>query len=212
MQKKQVLRSKNFFLSYPNCDCTKEEAMSNIKEKWEIQLDSAVVCEEPHKNGEPHLHVTLSFKDQKRFRFEQFDFICMKRGNNEVTRNPIGAIKYVIKEGNYLQFGIDVEAKIKSQNTKKGVAFETVAKSIRQGKRIDEIDDEYPGFVLQNLDKMKKYKHFRETLQIDNKLGWYGCEEPSPDIDLINNKISCWLNKNIGKKRKVRQKMLFIYG
>ena len=156
---------------FRNCDCTKETAMSNIKEKWGNQLDSTVVCEEAHKNGNPHIHVTLSFGEQKRLKFEQFDFICMKRGKYEVTRNPIGAIKYLIKEGNYLQFGIDVEAKIKSQNTKRGVAFETVAKLIRQGKRIDEIDDEYPGFVLQNLDKMKSIntlgKHYKLIINWD---------------------------------------------
>nr|AEY75694.1 truncated regulatory protein [Cotton leaf curl Burewala virus] len=61
--KRFKVQAKNYFITYPQCSLTKEEALSQIQaintpsNKKYIKL-----CRELHEDGSPHLHVLIQFE------------------------------------------------------------------------------------------------------------------------------------------------------
>jgi hypothetical protein len=107
------INAKNYFLTYPKCSLTKEEALSQLK-----TLDTPVnklfirVCRELHENGEPHLHVLLQFEGKfqcKNNRF--FDLVSPTRSahfhpNIQGAKSSTDVKAYVEKDGDFIDFGV----------------------------------------------------------------------------------------------------------
>lgn len=113
--------SSRFFLTFPQCSISKEDALQNlvdhtwptplVEEEKQPELKFAIVSEEKHKDGTPHLHVYFSLTAKLRTRRVRiFDFIGAKHPNIESARSESKCIKYVIKDGNYVLHGISEEA------------------------------------------------------------------------------------------------------
>lgn len=91
------IASKSFFLTYSQCDVSREEIMAFIQGKCR-NLEYCVVGQENHRDGNKHLHVLLNLskrldvKSQNYFDFQGF------HPSIEATRNFRASKSYVMKE------------------------------------------------------------------------------------------------------------------
>lgn len=202
------MQGKNFILTFPQCPEKKEDVSARIEAKWPEQLKGYIVCEEAHKDGTPHLHVFLQFKEKKNVcKNDEFDFIGKKHGSYEVARSVKGTVEYVTKAGNYVAKGVDVE-KIKSKGTK---MCDKIAKLIDEGKSLAEIREEERGYFLMHKRKIEEYATWVECEKAKkSKMDWI-----PPVIDGLtdaNLQIAEWICKNIRQSRIFKAPQLFITG
>ncbi|AEA76810.1 Rep [Tomato leaf curl Joydebpur virus-India [India/Kolkata/Chilli/2007]] len=107
------INAKNYFLTYPKCSLTKEEALSQLQ-NLETPVNKLFirVCRELHENGEPHLHVLLQFEGKfqcKNHRF--FDLVSPSRSahfhpNIQGAKSSTDVRAYVEKDGEFIDFGV----------------------------------------------------------------------------------------------------------
>lgn len=202
------LQGKNYSLTYPQCDTKKEIAAQRIEDKWGNEVKGYVVCEEDHKDGTPHLHVYISFRDKKTFcQTDCFDFIGGKHGNYQVTKSVKKWIEYVTKAGRYLAKGVDVESVKRKQKT----LSSSVAESIMSGKSISDVNKENPGYVMINKRKIEEYESWVKCeLAKRQKIDWI-----PPVLEGLtdtNLKIAEWICSNIRVQRKFKAPQLYIHG
>lgn len=202
------MQGKNFTLTYPQCATKKEVAASIIDDNWGDELSGYLVAEEDHKDGTPHLHAYLQFKEKKTFcRSDCFDVIGGKHGSYEVTKSIRRWVTYCTKDGKYIAKGLDVE----SIKKKKGSKSTEVAQMFLDGKKVSDVNKVDPGYVMINKRKLEEY----ET--------WVACENSKkskldwvpPDLsDLTdaNKQIAEWICKNIRQQRVFKAPQLFIHG
>nr|AAB40392.1 Rep protein [Tomato yellow vein streak virus] len=61
--KRFSVNAKNFFLTYPHCSLTKDEALSQLQALQTPTNKKFIrVTRELHEDGEPHLHVLIQFE------------------------------------------------------------------------------------------------------------------------------------------------------
>ncbi|CAQ55762.1 replication associated protein [Tobacco mottle leaf curl virus] len=110
--KKFRVQSRNYFLTYPQCSLSKEEALSQLQ-----NLDTPVnkkfikICRELHENGEPHLHVLVQFEGKyvcTNYRF--FDLVSPSRSahfhpNVQGAKSSSDVKSYIDKDGDTLEWG-----------------------------------------------------------------------------------------------------------
>ncbi len=128
-----------------------------------------------------------------------------------------------MNKGNFEQVGIDAKAFLAGK-TKKPGKFETVANMIGEGKTLDEVDDLYPGFVLQNKRRIEEYVEYRVKKSARLEESYVDWEEECKSTLCFNDsvdtseqtssdaKIASWLYQNIKVTRVQRQKQLWIFG
>lgn len=207
------MQGKRFFLTFPQCLTTKEQAATNLKGKWPVPepLSGYVIAEEAHADGTPHLHLLLTFTVKMQFYSpDVFDFIGGKHGNYQTARSLRGTLEYVTKKGVYCSEGLDV----KSLLSKKGNKSTEMALLCKEGKTLEEINDLDPGYVLNNKRKLEEYLAWTSLVAMRNeKRPWVPLNDDdghfgSPE-DYV---IAGWLNENIKQRRKFKGKQLYVWG
>lgn len=186
-------------------------ALERVRTKFEGLLEWIVIGEELHKDGTPHLHLALCFKEQKDvYRPDYFDFIGEKHGNYQVMKSQKKCVEYVTKGGIYVSHGIDVQCVLQKKASKSAI----VAKSLQDGKTIEDVHNEDPGFFLMNKRKIEEYSEWVKRHKNCNKLEWK--EFSQSDIDDCDSAsdalIAVWLNNNIKKPREFKSKQLYVFG
>jgi len=104
MTSKFRINCKNLFLTYPQCTLTKEELMVNlklIKHEWSY----AIICDEKHADGTPHLHAFLRFKKKVDIRKETYFDFSGFHPNIQAAKNSNASINYIKKDGSFIEFG-----------------------------------------------------------------------------------------------------------
>ena len=202
------MNGKNFILTFAQCSAKKEEAAERIERKWKEEMKGYIVCEEKHQNGDPHLHVYLSFHKRKNFKSHDcFDFIGGQHGSYEVVRHVRKSVEYVTKGGNYVAKGLDVES-IKSKKAPKN---ESVAKMLMEGKSMEEVNEHEPGYVMINKRKLEEYGTWVRLLKHRKEKEDY----KPPTIEGLNGadlQIAQWITANIRSSRPFKAPQLFIHG
>nr|CRL31558.1 replication associated protein (truncated) [Cotton leaf curl Burewala virus] len=110
--KRFKVQAKNYFITYPHCSLTKEEALSQIQaintpsNKKYIKL-----CRELHEDGSHHLHVLIQFEGKfvctnNRF----FDLVSPTRSahfhpNIQGAKSSSDVKAYIDKDGDTLEWG-----------------------------------------------------------------------------------------------------------
>ncbi|AAF02098.1 AC1 replicase-associated protein [Pepper leaf curl virus] len=107
------INAKNYFLTYPHCSLTKEEALSQIQaiETPTIKLFIRI-CRELHEDGTPHLHILIQFEGKfqcKNPRF--FDLTSPTRSahfhpNIQGAKSSTDVKEYIAKNGDVLDHGV----------------------------------------------------------------------------------------------------------
>ncbi len=99
------MHAKKFFLTFPKCKTSREDAMACI---LAMKPRMAIVAQELHKDGDTHLHVFVEFEKKKDIRRpDAFDIVAGQHGNYQTARNRRHVIRYVTKsDPDYICFGI----------------------------------------------------------------------------------------------------------
>nr|ARD24672.1 replication associated protein [Sida mosaic Sinaloa virus]ARD24676.1 replication associated protein [Sida mosaic Sinaloa virus] len=158
--KKFKVSAKNYFLTYPECSLSKEEALSQLLNlKTPVSQKFIRVCREFHKNGEPHLHVLIQFEGKYQctnYRF--FDLVSPTRSthfhpNIQGAKSSSDVKSYIEKDGDTVDWG---EFQIDGRSARGGQqsANDSYAKALNAGSvqaAMAVLKEEQPkDFVLQN--------------------------------------------------------------
>nr|CDI30251.2 replication associated protein [Okra enation leaf curl virus]CDN67505.1 replication associated Protein [Okra enation leaf curl virus]CDN67511.1 replication associated Protein [Okra enation leaf curl virus]CDN67516.1 replication associated Protein [Okra enation leaf curl virus]CDN67521.1 replication associated Protein [Okra enation leaf curl virus] len=107
-----LINSKNYFLTYPKCSLTKEEALSQIKNfQTPTSKKYIKICRELHENGEPHLHVLIQFEGKYKCQNQRFfDLVSPSRSahfhpNIQGAKSSSDVKSYIDKDGDTLEWG-----------------------------------------------------------------------------------------------------------
>ncbi len=212
---RKQIQAKKFFLTFPQCNVEPTLALNRLIFKHKCQW--AVVSQENHLDGTPHLHIVLNLKETLITRDPNiWDFIAEKHGNYQVAKHILKVVKYVTKDGNYVSHHIDVPTWIKSHQTKNGASFELVATLMKEGKSLEELDDLHPGMIARNLVKLRKYEQFltskRRKIASKELQQWKALDIGNLDLDF--RILGIWMNNNLhpGSPRHFKQKQLWVWG
>ena len=93
------IQARHFFLTYPRCTVTKEQALQQLKTAFPVAR-SIKVAQEHHEDGTPHLHavVTCSRKYDCRAR----DRLHLKGEDGTVFQGDYQAVKNINAVNNYI--------------------------------------------------------------------------------------------------------------
>ncbi len=203
------LGAKKIFLTFPQCDTTKEIALERIIAHFGTTLDWTVIAQETHADGNFHLHLGISLRTKLESRDPHvLDWITMKHGSYEGMRNVKKSLEYFHKsDPTPLCHGINAKAVMNKKNGRSDI----VAQELLDGKSIDDITEEYPGFTMINLSKLTHFIQF-----VDKKRKHDALETRIPlyetnNITHADQVIVEWLNKNIRRTRHFKQPQLWIY-
>jgi len=145
------INSSQLFLTYPQCNVPKEEALEALHSMFSIER-YIVACEK-HKNGDLHLHVYLQLKEAFRTHNPNFADLGTFHGNYQGCRSPKNVIKYCTKAEDYLA-NFDVEEYIKSKSSKKKYIGSEL---ISGNKRLSDL-------VIENPELIYDYKKLKDNL------------------------------------------------
>nr|CCH75822.1 replication initiation protein [Tomato yellow leaf curl virus] len=107
------INAKNYFLTYPKCSLTKEEALSQLLNLQTPTSKKFIrICRELHEDGTPHLHVLIQFEGKfqcKNNRF--FDLTSPTRSahfhpNIQGAKSSSDVKTYMEKDGDILDHGV----------------------------------------------------------------------------------------------------------
>nr|QAV52502.1 AC1 [Chino del tomate Amazonas virus] len=111
--KRFKISSKNYFLTYPHCSLTKDDALSQL-----INLQTPTnklfirVAREFHENGEPHLHVLIQFEGKYQCTNNRFfDLVSPTRSahfhpNIQGAKSSSDVKAYMEKDGDFIDHGV----------------------------------------------------------------------------------------------------------
>ncbi|ADC32505.1 Rep [Rhynchosia mild mosaic virus] len=112
LQKRFRLNAKNYFLTYPKCSLTKEEALSQLQNlSTPVNKKFIKICTELHENGEPHLHVLIQFEGKYQCTNNRFfDLVSPTRSahfhpNIQGAKSSSDVKSYIDKDGDTIEWG-----------------------------------------------------------------------------------------------------------
>lgn len=104
--KKFRLQSKNFFLTYPRCDVSKDDALTQLKHLLP-DMKYCAIAKELHQDGTPHLHILLTLPKKKEIKNQTFFDLGTYHGNYQSARDNEDVRAYIFKsDTNPLEFGV----------------------------------------------------------------------------------------------------------
>nr|CBX25666.1 rep [Bhendi yellow vein mosaic virus] len=211
--------AKNYFLTYPTCSLTKDEALSQLQNlQTPVNKKYIRICREFHENGEPHLHVLIQFEGKyqcKNNRF--FNLISPTRSahfhpNIQGAKSSSDVKSYIAKDGDILDWG---EFQIDGRSARGGqqTANDAYAAALNAGSKSESlrvIKELAPkDFVLQfhnlnaNLDRI-----FQEPPAP------YVSPFSSSSFDQVPEELEEWVSENVvdAAARPLRPQSIVIEG
>jgi len=215
-RKKFLLTGKQFLLTYPKCNATKEQFRTRLLSLFDGSPTKqhptvVVVGQEHHLDGTLHLHAALKFKETFSTHMPMFfDFLTGSHGNYTRVQSWRGTILYCVKEDTdpYL-YGI-TKQDIERLKKKTDAVSNEVAHHCIQNKPLREIAMEYPGFFMMNRTKILS---FHTWINSD-------CHKempPWPGITYRGSRSSSaaivhWVQTNCFQDRPFKSRQLYIHG
>ena len=206
------LSTSKLALTYPQCDADKDQVLARIHDCFGRTLKWAIVATENHQDGNKHLHVGIKLERRRDIRSSNMlDDLAGSHGNYQNMRDQYDWVRYIVKDGDFVSYGIDVQQFLERKKRRLGEVAFKVAKMVKAGKKLGDIDAEHPGFVMKNMDKIQKYIEWAsEEEHLKCKEAW----EPiaiENGMDPFEKSIAQYCNE-IPKKKKFGTPHLFIYG
>ncbi|QMV80664.1 replication associated protein [Tomato golden net virus] len=107
------LAAKNIFLTYPQCDITKDEVLQMLQNlKWSVVTPTYIrVAREEHSDGHPHLHCLIQLSSKSNIKDARFfDLTHPRRSTNfhpnvQAAKDSNAVKNYITKEGDYCESG-----------------------------------------------------------------------------------------------------------
>ncbi|ADO40508.1 replicase [Cotton leaf curl Bangalore virus [India:Bangalore:OY136A:2005]] len=217
--KRFQIYSKNYFLTYPKCSLTKEEALSQIQNLHTPTNKKFIrICRELHENGEPHLHVLIQFEGKYKCQNQRhFDLVSPSRSvhfhpNIQGAKSSSDVKSYIDKDGDTLEWG---EFQIDGRSARGGqqTANDAYAAALNAGSKSEAlrvIRELAPkDYVLQfhnlnaNLDRI-----FTPPLEV------YVSPFSSSSFDQVPEELEEWVSENVvdAAARPLRPQSIVIEG
>lgn len=186
------------------------DLLMGIFKKYDVQYVVASV--EEHADGDPHVHALVTCKRKINLRNSRFldPVFHGKHAHMQPVRNPAHVMNYVIKHGNWDARGVDPVAFVKAAGMRKSTKASIIAGKIVSGCTMTQLLDEHPDYMLMNLQKVKAFKAFIDGVVSEKKETWKLLCMGQMRQEHIE--ILIWLNANILRPRKFKQKQLYLYG
>ncbi|AAB08932.1 replication-associated protein [Tomato leaf curl Karnataka virus] len=196
------LNAKNYFLTYPKCSLTKEEALSQFLNLQTPTSKKFIrICRELHEDGTPHLHVLIQFEGKfqcKNNRF--FDLTSPTRSahfhpNIQGAKSSSDVKTYMEKDGDILDHGV---FQVDGRSARGGCqsANDAYAEAINAGSKIEALNilrEKAPkDYVLQfhnlnsNLDRI-----FTPPMEV------YVSPFSSSSFDQVPEELEEWAAENV---------------
>lgn len=216
---------KNWFLTFPQCEVTKEEVLDKLKNSARIKVLGAVIAQETHSDGAHHLHVGIWLDKIAKLPVDYWDFLVGKHGNYSRMRNQLAAYRYLHKEDKEpLIYGTvpvksvaDKERYVESRTggVKKlnsGLCDHIANMCAEPNATLDDIISVHPGFVLRykkNVEELINYHQVKRERAL--KKTWSPIKYTGEQFE--TKMIVGWLNANLGvEDRPLKTRQLYIYG
>lgn len=208
------IHAKSLFLTYPRCQMSKEQIMEGLL-SFPKQILWAMVVQENHQDGTPHIHVALSFlKKEDITTPRDLDMIGGKHGNYQGIRNVTAVIQYIGKHDKEpLVHGPvpQTSKKPPGQQVNKG---DVVTKMLIEGRTRKEIMEKHPGYYLLNRMKILALEAelptlTRKTIQTTHQIEMRSGDSSNEEEMVVYN----WLAANLfNAHRPLKTQQLYIWG
>ena len=218
------LQAKNIFLTYSQCPISPSIVASALDALLKEKLSYGLVCQESHQTTDSegasglHLHVLLVMK--KKFHTRNCRFFDLTLGEStyhpkmEPVRSLNATITYIWKEGNVIGLHCDAKRVLQAAKKKQNVMVSVIAHQIMDEEcTLQDLNVEYPGFVMMNLVKIQTYMRWLQGLKLWEAplMKWNGCT--ADQLCQVSTTISKWLNSNMQMEdRAPRSQQLWIHG
>nr|WCR62204.1 MAG: replication associated protein [Circoviridae sp.] len=150
------LQAKNIFLTWPQCEVSKEAALEFIKDVCkDFGVSYVFVARESHKDGNKHIHALVRLKEAIDTYDERFFDMEDKHPHIEVARNIKSVITYLKKENDTLEWGDRpacagiVDKKIKQERMLRDLQTKTIHEIMLEG--------EYTVYEMNAMMRLKQY-------------------------------------------------------
>nr|AGZ91416.1 replication associated protein [Tomato yellow leaf curl virus] len=196
------INSKNYFLTYPKCSLTKEEALSQLQNlQTPTNKKFIKICRELHENGEPHLHVLIQFEGKfncKNKRF--FDLVSPNRSahfhpNIQGAKSSSDVKSYIDKYGDTLDWG---EFRIDDRSARGGQhsANDAYAAALNSGSKSE---------ALRVLRELAPKDFVLQFHNLNSNLDTIFQEPPAPYIspflsssfNQVPEELEVWVSENV---------------
>nr|WBQ68030.1 replication-associated protein [Squash leaf curl China virus] len=140
------IHAKNYFLTYPKCSLTKEEALSQLQTlETPTSKKFIKICREFHEDGSPHIHVLIQFEGKFQCQNNRFfDLVSPSRSahfhpNIQGAKSASDVKQYIDKEGDVLEWG-DFQIDGRSARGGQQTANDAYARAINTGNKQDALN------------------------------------------------------------------------
>ncbi|AQM52251.1 replication associated protein [Tomato leaf curl Burkina Faso virus] len=196
------VNSKNYFLTFPKCSLTKDEALEQLlKLQTPTNKKYIKICRELHEDGEPHLHVLLQFEGKFNCQNQRFfDLVSPTRSahfhpNIQGAKSSSDVKSYIDKDGDTLEWG---EFQIDGRSARGGQqsANDAYAKALNAGSKPAALN------VIRELAPKDFILQFHN---LNNNLDRIFEEPPAPYIspfssssfDQVPEELETWVSENV---------------
>jgi len=196
--------------------------MAHYQLRFGDKLKSAIIGQERHEDGEPHLHCVISFISQLNVRrSDYFDVRFAQRTyhpNIQSARDRAACIMYCAKEDpDPVLFNVDIDG-IRSSKSSSGKQKEklsdVIAKMLCSGTTLRELNDQMPGWFMLNKRKVAEYVATVDQWREQSQLLALPLDVfiVKPTMSDAVKAIVTWLASAIRVVRVNRSPQLFLYG
>nr|ABM52988.1 C1 [Tomato yellow leaf curl virus - Mild] len=200
--KRFQINCKNYFLTYPHCSLTKEEALSQLKNlETPTNKKYIKVCRELHENGEPHLHVLIQFEGKFKCQNQRFfDLVSPSRAahfhpNIQGAKSSSDVKSYVDKDGDTVDWG---EFQIDGRSARGGQqsANDAYAAALNSGSKSE---------ALRIIKELVPKDYILQFHNLNSNLDRIFQEPPAPYIspflsssfNQVPDELEVWVSENV---------------
>lgn len=176
--------AKQFFLTYPRCEATKEVLRDFLV--LECGGEDWIIAREAHEDGAHHLHAYLRYPRAKRVRdpnyFDLTDGDHTYHPNIQTVRSPAACQKYVSKDGDYI-------SNIPVGHVKLSWG-EIIKNSSGEEEFLATLEENYPRDVVLNLERARGFARYK----------WPKVQEQEPiqyDRFIVPDDLQAWYEDNV---------------
>nr|ABL84743.1 C1 [Tomato yellow leaf curl virus] len=200
--KRFQINCKNYFLTYPHCSLTKEEALSQLKNlETPTNKKYIKVCRELHENREPHLHVLIQFEGKFKCQNQRFfDLVSPSRAahfhpNIQGAKSSSDVKSYVDKDGDTVDWG---EFQIDGRSARGGQqsANDAYAAALNSGSKSE---------ALRIIKELVPKDYILQFHNLNSNLDRIFQEPPAPYIspflsssfNQVPDELEVWVSENV---------------
>lgn len=207
------LNVKNIFCTWPQCDTSKDTLMTNIKNctLWKDTLLYAIACQEDHHESDGvHCHALVMLTKRVNIKsMEKLNALASKHGDYKTARDVAASIKYIKKDGNFIEHG-DCPRKLDKEKVS-----DVIVKMVHSHQSLRQIEQAQPAAVLLNQHKIQDYIALHDHWAAQDALP---ALKPYDPVDTLTcgagwDQVFQWCNDNLqGQPRVHRQRQLYLWG